>query len=107
MGMARLPGTMGMVARQEPDRRSGNHLIYATLFYLGLIGSWFATRLVQIINSEHPSAWKAFAYDLGAIECGVASLQVWGDRGMDFWLLQAETLGLALGTFIAVRWGKK
>ena len=82
-------------------------MIYIALFGLGLIGSWFATRLVQIINSEHPSALKAFAYDLGAIECGVVSLQLWGDRAMDFWLLQAETLGLALGTFIAVRWGKK
>ena len=80
-------------------------ILYVLLFLLGLIGSWCSTRVVQAIDAALPV--RAFLFDLLAIECGVVSLQLWGDRAMDFWLLQAETLGLALGTFVAVRWGRQ
>ena len=79
-------------------------MIYVALFLLGLVGSWCSTRVVQAIDAALPI--RAFLFDLLAIETGMLGLQLWGDREMDFWLLQAETLGLALGTFIAVKWGK-
>ena len=80
-------------------------MIYVALFGFGLIGSWCSTRVVQAIDAN--LAIRALLFDLAAIEMGMIGLQVWGDRAMDFWLLQAETFGLALGTFIAVKWGRK
>ena len=77
-------------------------MIYAVLFGLGVLGSWLATRGYQAVQQKQ--ALRAAFYDLGAIEAGVISLQVWEVAGFRFGLLQAEALGLALGTWIAVQY---
>ena len=77
-------------------------MIYAVLFALGLLGSWLATRGYQAMQTKRAGA--AFWYDLGAIEAGIISLKLWEVRAFDFGLLQAETLGLSLGTYLAVKY---
>lgn len=78
-------------------------MIYAALFALGLVGSWLATRGYQAVQNKQPI--RAALYDLGAIEAGIISLQVWATvLQYDFGALQSEAVGLACGTWIAVRW---
>lgn len=78
-------------------------MIYLALFILGLAGSWLATK--GYLAAQSRNAWLAFWYELAAVEAGIISLQVWHTVSYHFSVLQSEAIGLAVGTFLAVRYG--
>lgn len=74
--------------------------IAALLF--GLIYSIICVEYYQAISRRAP--WDAAIVDLQLGFLAVGSLKAWDDSGRKFIVLAAEVLGMAVGSYVAVRY---